>query len=518
MTDLTAKFDALETALGGKLDTVILCLDDIKTALTASSGNIDAAPIVAAIEALRGTGPENTIRSLNQSIWNIAGPTPGRSLAEIYTLLTVNHAAIGLYLSSIGDDTEATATALGIPTGDATTTLLGVMYSLQYIIGHINQGLGGIPYESLTLTTVRGLISHLTTAVGQTNQLLNPIAYPPVDACETPYVSTGEVYYQADLEIFSGFPMAYPGTIATWPAPPSGFDITRYQDANLYYIKLNTVDWTDYRIYVASSAASFGYSATSGQRLPTNQWLNLSLNAGIFGNDMVFLVDGSEALKVYICPSGQLVGGAGDVHSDGSIGLNGKRYARFTPPITGITVSESGIDVTAQGSWSGWRAYVQTTAPLIYVNETADYPAMWIDLTGTGSYNFAVDPQYTIYVTLRSSGIQYTTVGSVLYNAGSGLQNYGSSWPAGFNTRNSDYDNVLYTPAISLADNADGWTFRLISGSNVHLGAYSGPPTVVRYSGPLTSALITISGTTNLLSVYSPAANGPFTFEVGRPG
>lgn len=95
------------------------------------------------------------------------------------------------------------------------------------------------------------------------------------------------------------------------------------------------------------------------------------------------------------------VSASGDVHNDGTVAVEGRRYALFTPPINGVVVSENHREVTAQGSWLGWRAYVQTTAPVVYVNGDTDSPGAWLELTGEGSYSFAVDAQYPIAVTLR---------------------------------------------------------------------------------------------------------------------
>ena len=71
MTDLTGKFAALELQLANQHTALMAKLDSLITA----------------IGDLRGVGPENTLRSINQSIWNLAGPAPGRSLAEMYDLL-----------------------------------------------------------------------------------------------------------------------------------------------------------------------------------------------------------------------------------------------------------------------------------------------------------------------------------------------------------------------------------------------------------------------------------------------
>jgi hypothetical protein len=81
-------------AVKDKLDIVIAKLGDMYTAIT-NNGAFDTAPIVAAILAMRGDEPENTLRSINQSLWNIAGPAPGATLVELLDQLSALADAIG---------------------------------------------------------------------------------------------------------------------------------------------------------------------------------------------------------------------------------------------------------------------------------------------------------------------------------------------------------------------------------------------------------------------------------------
>jgi hypothetical protein len=111
---------------------------------------------------------------------------------------------------------------------------------------------------------------------------------------------------------------------------------------------------------------------------------------------------------------------------------------------------------------------------------------------------------------------------SLLYSdAGATFPFYGAVWPSipGIATGSSDYDSVHYTHNLFLTSNANGYTFRLLSGSGVNIGAYDGAAgsVSVRLEAALTSTPITISGSTNIVTIYSPAANGAFTFEVCVP-
>jgi hypothetical protein len=469
MTDLTGKFDALETNLGGKLDTIILYLDDIKTALTASGGSIEAAPIVAAIEALRGTGPENTIRSINQSLWNIAGPTPGKSLAEIYTLLTVNHAALGIYLAAIGADTDATANALGIPTGDATTTLLGVMYSLQYIIGHINQGVGGIPYEALTLTTVRGLISQLTAGIEQVNRNLDPLGYEPVDVCDDPYCSISTSYINlSDIPIVGIFA---PGTTtAVWPSEnvPDGLFIWPLTVHG--YAGITAIDWSDWNVYVATGVSQFAITNLDAssllRRYQSNQWVQLPPSWSNL--HVMFSVDGSEYLKVYICPSGQLVGGTAPSGTDftsstGTSIVEGRRYVVW-PDIEGLTEGAGGVELTPAASWDGYEVYIQTSAPAARLHDVTD-PAQdiaslqvnqWLALGQNHTLKFSVDAGYLVKGYMRAPAVNQNcqTFNSVV-QVGADRAQF-SSHPPYFTVSNV---------AWALQGNYSQYTVELISGT-----------------------------------------------------
>ena len=119
--------DARFITLGTKLDTIITKLDGILTALTSSNGNIDAAPIVSAIEAMRGTGTNNTLAKL-YGLWN-----PGSGMLP-YDLLDNN------YLKTI---------------------------ELVSLLTKSNNALGAEPHDSLELGTVRGFLSAILFASSQ---------------------------------------------------------------------------------------------------------------------------------------------------------------------------------------------------------------------------------------------------------------------------------------------------------------------------------------------------------------
>lgn len=109
---------------------------------------------------------------------------------------------------------------------------------------------------------------------------------------------------------------------------------------------------------------------------------------------------------------------SGDVPSNGTIVLSGRRYALFLPPIQGVTVASNGYDLSrSSGSWLGWNAYIQTTDPEPRINTATDIPNQWLALAGSGSVNFNVSQQYPITVYLRppanSGYIWYWDLGEI---------------------------------------------------------------------------------------------------------
>jgi hypothetical protein len=160
----------------------------------------------------------------------------------------------------------------------------------------------------------------------------------------------------AFLQTFTaaGITIASPVTMATWPdGPPTGISIVG--DATAGSIGLAASDWGAWKIYVATSAASFGVMRLAQQRLPTNEWITLA------GNDTLrFFVDGAVGLKVYICPSGAEPAGyiwsgvdeilAWDTPYGGRWRPNATKYSDLQYPL--LTVNNPAL-YRAEG-WQGW--------------------------------------------------------------------------------------------------------------------------------------------------------------------
>jgi hypothetical protein len=256
MTDLSSKFAALGTALGdkidtlgGKLDALGTTLDAILTALTSASGNIDAAPIVTAIQAL-------------------AGPYPGRTLTDLHSVV------------------DSIKGSIGLPTGDATTSLLGRIYAIQYAlttnapnaanlfgaVRAIDDALGGAPNSSLEVASVRGLLSALLFATQQSGILPDGTGYLTSDTTAT----------------ISG------RRFIVWP---DLVDITESTDM----VQLTpAAGWSGYSIYIQTSAPAailhdFTTPAAGIDPFAVNSWVDLG------GTDtLAFSVEASFIVKGYL--------------------------------------------------------------------------------------------------------------------------------------------------------------------------------------------------------------------------
>ncbi len=206
----------------------------------------------------------------------------------------------------------------GQNTGDATTTLLGLLGSVQYALTQNPAALSTLysmiraMTQSLTLpanidNTVLGELDALRVQMTLTNAILRPTG--PTD-CENPFVSNGIAFLGLGIAVL-GISLTTPATFAVWPASsPSGLDVSN--DAALGNIIVSAADWSQWQIYVASRACSFGVILTSSQRFDTNKWITLS-----GGDDFRFFVDGNDCVEVYICnASGPVIIGGGSPPTD----------------------------------------------------------------------------------------------------------------------------------------------------------------------------------------------------------
>jgi hypothetical protein len=315
-TTIGDRLSWLRGDMNAKLDTIISKLDSINTTL--SNGAFNPTPIVDAITNLRGVGPENTLKSLNQSIWNIAGTAPGASLLDLKTVLQK-------IVDTLGDPSSISPTNI---------TVRGLLDNIQGLLDVIRgqwaagEGLSAYSLmDAIYLLQVQELAQFNTSVVTPTMKDLlmtisqqqaliaanttNPLLALPTDCCATPLMNTGS-FFQDTTAVF-----VTPVTIATWPGTLGGDFTVDYDVISAAYTTIHCTDWTKYRIYVASKADSFGVTPGRGERYSCNQWITLAIPEGGIGmSGAEFNVDKANDLKVYICTVDPVFGSCPTVFDD----------------------------------------------------------------------------------------------------------------------------------------------------------------------------------------------------------
>ena len=280
------------------------------------------AALMAEITALRGIGgPETTIRSINQSLWNIAGAAPGASLAQLKA--AIEALAGGKSLASLWNLwTPGTGTPYALlESSDTTLQQLkalwspqGEGYSAYDLLNNLYQAIltNGITetdakailtriiaqLDTSTVTpTVKDLLMTMSDQQAQiAANTADPFDATPPNICALPYVSTGVIYHTISASVIE------PSTVAEWNTTMFGpylVDFTMNLDIVGRRTEIHCDDWSKYRIYVASNASTFKIDTINvigNSVYDTNKWV--TLEGGI---SCTFCVTGSENLKVYIC-------------------------------------------------------------------------------------------------------------------------------------------------------------------------------------------------------------------------
>lgn len=245
--------------------------------------------------------------------------------------INVNTDDTRIKMGTIEALTQAIHDNFGQNTGDATTTLLGLLGSVQYALTQ-NPAAFTTLYsmiramtQSLTLpanidNTVLGELDALRVQTTLTNTILRPTG--PTD-CANPFVSNAIAFSGGSFEIL-GVALTSPVTFAVWPtSTPSGLTISN--NPAFGNIVVSAADWSQWQIYVASRACSFGVILTSSQRFDTNKWITLSGD-----NDFRFFVDGNDCIDVYLCGGVPYIIGGGSPPVDVcSPAANGVQWSGF---------------------------------------------------------------------------------------------------------------------------------------------------------------------------------------------
>jgi hypothetical protein len=298
MSNLTEKFTSLQELMTAQHNALMTALTDLRgtggpeTTLRSINqsiwnlaGEAPGASLVDlrnAITDLRGEGPENTVKSVNQSIWNLAGPAPGATLVELKTALNTLITAVN------GKDLTALQTAInGVGNGKS---LLDVWNKLGDMLTQAEQC---CTTTNANLTDIEGALGDIAN---NTSDIANNTAgNAPSDLCESPITSTGNSYSVVSASVIE------PYTVATWEQNPGEGFSTLYGVLSLAYSSISCNDWSQYRVYVESNADSFGLAWLNPHMYPCNEWITLPFNNDTFD----FFVFGNNALKVYICPKSE---------------------------------------------------------------------------------------------------------------------------------------------------------------------------------------------------------------------
>jgi hypothetical protein len=280
-TNLSEKFTALREQMTTQYDALVLKLD-----------------------ALRGEGPENTLKSINQSLWNIAGPAPGTTLTDLYGLLSKINNGIGGWpdgytppggipllnarelLSQINSSASFLSLLFDATGYSGDTTLLSVLSDLLLQFN-----------TSVVYPTMKDLMLTISQQQAQLVALAgDPLSVVPPGVCDEPFVSSGVAVIPV-----SGF-TANAVTIARWDFSQS----TEFEAGEILGLSGDVViktisepiDWSGYKFYVASEASTFGAAYLDPARHATNQWVTLE----DYHQSLSITIDGEGVnLKVYIC-------------------------------------------------------------------------------------------------------------------------------------------------------------------------------------------------------------------------
>lgn len=280
--------------------------------------------LLAKIEDLRGVGPENTLKSINQSIWNMVGAAPGATLVQLLDKLTRINNGLGGYpdgatlpggvpiLSAreyLGQIVSSTSYLSLILDATGYAGDVSILNQLSLLLDQFQTSVVQPTMKDLAVGTLSS-IEQLAACCAQMSS--NPLTSMPPGVCASPLMSNGTYFIDASLI------SATPITLALWPSSPGGdftidYDAAFNAPALVHCTNAGASNWLSYKIYVASKSDTFGVKKQRGERYSCNQWVTLDIPevfhpvTGNLINDLsgaYFTVDGTNSLVVYICPIG----------------------------------------------------------------------------------------------------------------------------------------------------------------------------------------------------------------------
>lgn len=389
--EVKAELQAMNTALGSigtKLDSVVNAiwglrgidertLTDLYDKPVTLEGNvtIDVTGVEQRLDqvkaALIGAGSDPT--DIRQAIWNLAGPAPGVNLVQLYNLLESGlitqttpqipyllqlRNTLGTPPATNEESVQQLLANLGDTFGDrgAGLTAYNLLDALYLELLNVYQAIG-VPTGDAS-TTVLGRLLAIANCACSTAEALNPSG-PGASECITPYMSSGSVAGSGD---YSG------RTIAVWETLPDGL---QYGNGNSSLKPQGTATWDGWQVYVTSTAPYF--RRDSGTSLfPTNTWVTLPDTDDIF----IFNVEGGHTLDVSLCAERLIT----DCITCDSELLQSSRWG-FSyhmivfPPVSGFirgtTMATDPTDsyagyVSLEGNFTGWTINGYKTGDVPY--------------------------------------------------------------------------------------------------------------------------------------------------------
>lgn len=290
------KLDAMTVALGGTPTTPTATLTDVVDAIAATNtilGDVHLDTIsmdqklLRIRDALNPLGESLPLEDHSSIPWLLFrimdAMNPSWPRPTSVPLQPAMHALLALAQVQYPNLASIHA-ALGNPTGDATTTALGLLSSIQYSNAGIYNSIGMSTGDDDTVIAL--LKKEVDCGCAQGGMASNG------GSCAHPFVSSG-----MQLIPFS----AVGGNsviVAVWSDPlPAGISYGTLFGLTNQYAELYKADWSGWRVLVQSDEQQYADSATSTSRYPTGVWRALPAGAANYS----WAVSERGSIKVTLC-------------------------------------------------------------------------------------------------------------------------------------------------------------------------------------------------------------------------
>ena len=306
MTDLTTKFDTLESQLTTQhaelmaaLETIGEQLAAVALALVPEPPTVTLADVIAAIQAgndiaidsqARLAGIETTIGDVHTDTMSMDGK-----------LLTIRDTVGDIHLDTMSMDQKLLTMrddlldllneAKNITS--ATRATHDRLAEIKDLIDDIPGGTGRPTADDMDniINTLLDISNRSAALVSGQQQLIDCGCPGEPEGCENPY-SSGDMWL-APYGIF-GFDSVM---VATWPTPPEGVSYGTVFGLVQDNTELYNADWSGWMVYVESSEPQYADSLGTA-RYPTGVWRSMPPGEGNY----TWSVNQKGSLRVTLCP------------------------------------------------------------------------------------------------------------------------------------------------------------------------------------------------------------------------